>query len=167
MNLTALALAAVLLQDPVHDLQKKVEATARRVSDAFVFIGGGSAVLISGDGWFLTNHHVGGTMTHGATVYLNDGRSFHATLVCTDAVGDVALFKMDEVKESLPHLEIGDSDALEVGQYVIAVGNPFGLANVPAPDRRRYPSVSLGVVSALHRNQQSYSDCIQTDAAVN
>jgi S1-C subfamily serine protease len=164
--LAVLAGAAWAQADPVRELQKKVEAVAKKVSDAFVYIGGGSAVLISADGWFLTNHHVGGTMAKGTDVYLSDGRRFRADLVCTDAVGDVALFTLKDVKEELPFVEIGDSDTLEVGQYVVAVGNPFGLA-LPAPDRRRYPSVSVGVVSALHRFQQTYSDCIQTDAAVN
>jgi len=169
MNLPAIAMmaAALAVQDPVRTLEKKVQETGRKVSDAFVFIGGGSAVLISPDGWFLTNHHVGGTMDKGTTVWLSDGRSFRAKLVCTDPVGDLALFKLQDVKEKLPHVEFGDSDALEVGQYVVAVGNPFGLATTPAPDRRRYPSVSLGVVSARHRYQQNYGDCIQTDAAVN
>jgi S1-C subfamily serine protease len=104
-------------------------------------------------------------MVNGVTVSLNDGRTFPSDLICTDPVGDVALFKMKNAKD-LPFLEFGDSDKLEVGQYVIAVGNPLGLA-IRTPEKKQWPTVSLGLVSALHRNQQQYSDCIQTDAAVN
>ncbi|HYF00941.1 MAG TPA: PDZ domain-containing protein, partial [Planctomycetota bacterium] len=80
---------------------------------------------------------------------------------------DVALFKIQVPDgEKLPWAELGDSDALEVGQYVVACGNPFGIT-LPAEDFRMYPTITLGIVSALHRNQQTYFDCIQTDAALN
>ncbi len=165
LGLAVMASTAAAQTDPVEKLQKKVEAAGKKISDAFVFIPSGSAFLISADGYFLTNHHVGGTMTAGTNVSLNDGRSFRAEIVCTDAVGDVCLFKIKDAKD-LPFLEFGDSDALEVGQYVLAVGNPLGLA-MKTPDKKIWPTVSLGVVSAMHRNQDQYSDCIQTDAAVN
>jgi len=165
MTLAMLAGSAWAQTDAMEKLQKKVETTAKRISDAFVFINGGSAFLISADGYFLTNHHVGGTLMSGTNVNLNDGRKFRADLICTDAVGDVTLFKLKDAKD-LTFLEFGDSDKLEVGQYVIAVGNPLGLS-LPTPDKKYWPTVSLGVVSALHRYQQQYSDCIQTDAAVN
>jgi serine protease Do len=67
---------------------------------------------------------------------------------------------------SFPFLALGDSDKLEVGQYVIACGNPFGIAMADV-DLKIYPTITLGIVSALHRNQGTYFDCIQTDAAVN
>ena len=153
-------------EDAAARLEKRVKTCSRYISDRFVFFGGGSGVLISADGYCLTNHHVAG-MLKTAQVTLHDGRRREARRICTDALGDVALFKIEaEEGETFPFAPWGDSDALEAGQYVIACGNPFGLA-IPADDRKLYPSVSLGIVSALHRNQGAYFDCIQTDAAVN
>jgi serine protease Do len=86
--------------------------------------------------------------------------------VATDPVGDVALFKVDAPDVKFAFVELGDSDALEVGQYVISAGNPHGLANAPVEGKHQ-PSISVGIVSALHRMQGTYSDAIQTDAAVN
>jgi S1-C subfamily serine protease len=85
-------------------------------------------------------------------------------------VGDIALLKIEPAAgEKFPFIPFVDSDKLEVGQYVLAIGAPFGVGaqGDPAPDGRHYPSVSLGIVSAMHRNQSQYGDCIQTDAAVN
>ncbi len=176
---TLLALAAAVLaagsaaaqNDRMEAFHKRVQDASKKVTDAFVFLGGGSGVLISADGWFLTNHHViagiGPKLPDKTKVTLSDGRSFTAKMVCTDSVGDIALLKIEPPEgKTFPFVEFGDSDRLECGQYVIAVGNPFNLAG-PAADKRWYPSVSLGIVSALHRFQQQYSDCIQTDAAVN
>jgi S1-C subfamily serine protease len=148
-------------------LQKKVEAAAQAISERFVFFGGGSGVLVDADGWCLTNHHVAGTQKT-TRVTLFSGEQFTARLVCTDPLGDVSLFKIDaDAGRSFPFVEFGDSDALEMGQYVIACGNPFGIA-LPAADQRMYPTITLGIVSAIHRYQPpGYFDCIQTDAAVN
>jgi serine protease Do len=182
MSLVLLAAAAVSASaqdDPVKALQKKVQETARKVSAAFVFFSGGSGVLISEDGWLLTNHHVIAAPAirgverppEGAVkVMLQDGKQRLAELKCTDAVGDIALFKLNGgADEKYPFVTFGDSDKLEIGQYVLAIGAPFGIGALgdPAPDGRHYPSVSLGIVSALHRYQEQYGDCIQTDAAVN
>jgi serine protease Do len=85
-------------------------------------------------------------------------------------VGDIALIKLQPAEgEKFSFIELGDSDKVEVGQYVLAIGAPFGIGAQfdPAPDARHYPSVSLGIVSAFHRYQAQYGDCIQTDAAVN
>lgn len=157
--------SAAWSQDAAERLEKKVQEAADFVSSAFVFFPGGSGMFISADGYALTNHHVAGSQKS-CRVTLHDGRNKKATNICTDAVGDVALFKVEDLEGPVPFLALGDSDRLEVGQYVIAVGNPFGLAG-PTPNKKVYPSVSLGIVSALHRYQQQYSDCIQTDAAVN
>ncbi len=147
-------------------LQRKVEACSKSISERFVFFGGGSGVFISPDGWALTNHHVAGTQqTTRVTLY--SGEQFTAKLVCTDALGDISLFKVDGGDRTFPFAELGDSDALERGQYVIACGNPFGIA-LPAADQRMYPTITLGIVSAVHRYQPpGYFDCIQTDASVN
>ncbi|HYF00549.1 MAG TPA: PDZ domain-containing protein [Planctomycetota bacterium] len=162
------ATAALLLALQVvpAELRERVEDCARKISERFVFFGGGSGVLISADGYALTNHHVAGTLkTTKVTLYT--GKQYDATLICTDELGDVALFKIHgPPDEKFPYAELGDSDRLEMGQYVIACGNPFGIT-LPAEDLKWYPTITLGIVSALHRNQQTYFDCIQTDAAVN
>src|SRR5688572_9780834 len=165
--------AAVLLalvspaaaQDQAARLQKKIEECSRHISERFVFFGGGSGVLISADGYCLTNHHVAGLLPT-TRVTLFSGRTFAAKLVCTDALGDLSLFKIDPGEDALPFVELGDSDKLEMGQYVIACGNPFGITQ-PDRDSKWYPTITLGIVSATHRNQQTYFDCIQTDASVN
>jgi serine protease Do len=157
---------AAAAQDQAARLQKKIEECSRHVSERFVFFGGGSGVLISEDGYCLTNHHVAGTQNT-TKVTLFTGRQLAAKLVCTDALGDLTLFKIDAgVDEKLPFIQLGDSDKLEMGQYVIACGNPFGIT-MKDVDSKMYPTITLGIVSAVHRNQQTYFDCIQTDAAVN
>lgn len=172
MNAFLLILLA-LAQDPAEKLQRKVEDCARHISERFVFFGSGSGVVISEDGYCLTNHHVvsGGFATkaqESARVTLHSGQAYTARLVCTDERGDVALYKLQpkEEGEKFACVELGDSDRLEAGRYVVACGNPFGLAQ-PAEDRKLYPTITLGIVSALHRYQETYFDCIQTDAAVN
>ncbi|MBI4563739.1 MAG: PDZ domain-containing protein [Planctomycetes bacterium] len=172
--LWALCVLGAAQEDPVAALQKRVQEVAKKVSGAFVFLTGGSGILISSDGWFLTNHHVIAPpnpraprdipATH--SVMLCDGNPRIARIVCTDPQGDIALLKIDGTQD-LPYVEFGDSDKLEVGLYVIAIGNPWGVGSIPAADNRLYPAASLGIVSALHRFQDLYSDCIQTDAAVN
>ena len=157
--------AAVLAQDQATRLQKKIEECSRHVSERFVFFGGGSGVLISEDGYCLTNHHVAGTQTT-TKVTLHSGKQYPAKLVCTDALGDLSLFKIDAAEEKLPFIVLGDSDKLEMGQYVVACGNPFGITQRDV-DSKYYPTITLGIISAIHRNQQTYFDCIQTDASVN
>ena len=120
----------------------------------------GSGVIISTDGYIVTNNHV----VNGAdelTVTLNDNREFNARIIGTDPTTDLALIKVDG--KNLPTLPIGDSDKLKVGEWVIAVGNPFGLNN----------TVTAGIVSAKARGLGGQSDgpnissFIQTDAAIN
>jgi S1-C subfamily serine protease len=147
-------------------LRRKAEACAKGISERFVFFAGGSGVFISADGYALTNHHVAGTQNV-TRVTLFSGEQFTAKRVCTDALGDISLFKVDGGDRSFPFVEFGDSDALEMGQYVVACGNPFGIA-LPAADQKMYPTITLGIVSAIHRYQPpGYFDCVQTDAAVN
>ena len=119
----------------------------------------GSGVLVSPDGLIVTNEHV----IHDAgalTIVLNDRREFDATVVRTDEHTDLALLKIDPGTERLPFLEIGDSDQLNVGDIVLAIGNPFGVGQ----------TVTMGIVSALARTVAAESDertFIQTDAAIN
>jgi serine protease Do len=120
--------------------------------------GQSSGFIISSDGYILTNNHVVGGADE-ITVVLNDGRKLEAEIVGTDPKTDIAVIKVDA--EGLSTIELGDSDALEIGEWVIAVGNPFGLSE----------TVTVGVVSAKGRQVQAaedvYEDFIQTDAAIN
>ena len=117
----------------------------------------GSGFIISADGYVLTNNHV----VDGAdniTVRLDDEREFKAKVVGADPQTDVALLKIEG--KNLPVLPLGDSDALEVGEWVIAIGSPFQLNQ----------TVTVGVVSAKGRNRMGitdYENFIQTDAAIN
>jgi serine protease Do len=118
----------------------------------------GSGILIDAEGWLLTNNHV----VEGARsirVRLNDGRRFDAEVVGRDPLTDVALVRLKGEVRDLPFARLGDSDALRVGDWVIAIGNPFGLTS----------SVSAGIVSARARNIEvgPYDEFLQTDAAIN
>jgi serine protease Do len=119
--------------------------------------GQGSGFIVSSDGYILTNHHVVGEADT-ITVTLADNREFKAKLVGTDAKSDVAVIKIDG--QNLPVLPRGNSDKLAVGEWVIAIGNPFGLTH----------TMTVGVVSAKGRSRMGitdYEDFIQTDAAIN
>ncbi len=120
-------------------------------------MGQGSGFIISGDGYIVTNNHVVGDADV-ITVKVHDGREFTARKIGSDEKSDVAVIKIDG--ENLPTLPLGDSDALEVGEWVIAIGNPFGLAE----------TLTFGIVSAKGRSTvgiNDYEDFIQTDAAIN
>jgi len=113
--------------------------------------------LLNDKAYILTNNHV----VEGAdtiTVTFNDGREFDAEITGTDPQSDVAVIEISG--EDLPALALGDSDDLEVGEWVVAIGNPFGLSH----------SLTVGVVSALGRTSlglSDYEDFVQTDAAIN
>lgn len=120
--------------------------------------GQGSGFIISKDGYILTNNHVVNDADK-ITVTLGDGREFQAKLIGTDPKSEVALIKIEN-GDDLPFLTLGDSDALEVGAWVLAAGNPFGLSQ----------TVTAGIVSAKERNDvgiAEYGNFIQTDAAIN
>lgn len=129
----------------------------RRQPREFKQMGQGSGFIISADGSILTNHHVVGDADR-ITVNLADGREFPANLVGTDPRSDVAVIQIEG--ENLPVLPLGNSDTLAEGEWVIAIGNPFGLSH----------TTTIGVVSATGRNVvgiADYEDFIQTDAAIN
>jgi len=122
----------------------------------------GSGVLVTSDGYIITNNHViAGSDNRNITVTLNDKRSFDATVVGRDPSTDLAVLKIDG--QNLPHAVIGNSDEVQVGDWVVAVGNPFRLRS----------TVTAGIVSALGRNvdiiadQMRIESFIQTDAAIN
>ncbi len=120
-------------------------------------VGAGSGFIIAPDGLILTNNHVVEDVDN-IKVKLADKREFTAKVVGTDPQSDVALIKIDA--NNLPTLPLGDSNQLEVGEWVIAIGSPFELSQ----------SVTVGVVSAKGRNRigiNDYENFIQTDAAIN
>lgn len=120
--------------------------------------GQGSGFLISKDGYILTNTHVVGDMDK-ITVKLADGREFPAKRIGADSRTEVALIKI-EADSDLPYLKTGDVESLDIGNWVIAIGNPFGLNK----------TLTVGVVSAKGRSNigiTDYEDFIQTDAAIN
>jgi S1-C subfamily serine protease len=141
--------------------ERRMVEFCERVSRAYVFVGGGSGVSISADGWVLTNHHVAGPSGGETPVHLAGGRQFTADVIGHDPNGDVSLLKLRGARE-LPFLELGSSDDLEIGQPVVAVGNPFALGN-----GNWDPTVTFGVISAIHRFQDWYMDAIHTDAHIN
>lgn len=125
----------------------------------------GSGVIISSDGYILTNEHVISSATD-INLTLTDGRQFKGEIVASCQTRDLALLKIKA--NNLPFAELGNSDDLMIGEWVIALGNPFGFL---LEDAR--PTVTVGVVSALNRAIKStredrvYKNMIQTDAAIN
>lgn len=129
-----------------HSPQRKYSQTAQ-----------GSGFIISPDGYILTNNHLVGDSDK-VTVKLGEESEIEAKVIGTDPGSDVAVIKIE--RDKLPCLEPADSDALEVGEWVIAIGNPFGLSH----------TVTAGIVSAKGRSKiglADYEDFIQTDAAIN
>ena len=120
----------------------------------------GSGVLINDEGFILTNEHVIAKATK-IHVVLSDKQEFDASVIGADIKSDLAIIKIDSNK-SLPHIEMGRSDDLMIGEQVLAIGNPFGLQH----------TVTTGIISALNRNIRAgknmvYSDFIQVDASIN
>lgn len=128
-------------------------------------IGGGSGFIVSTDGMILTNKHVVLDEEAEYTAFTNDGKRFDAKVLARDPVQDLAILKI-ETEASLPVVELGDSDGLQMGQTVIAIGNALG-------EFRN--TISVGVVSGLGRTitassgdfVETIEDVIQTDAAIN
>jgi serine protease Do len=124
----------------------------------------GSGYIISPDGYIVTNDHVAGNASR-ITVTLTDGISYDAKLIGSDPVSDIALLKIDG--ENFPYVEPGNSDEIIIGEWAIALGNPFGLFEV-----NDKPTVTVGVISATGMNLEPINDryylnMIQTDAAIN
>ena len=124
----------------------------------------GSGYIISPDGYIVTNDHVAGNASR-ITITLTDGISYDAKLIGSDPVSDIALLKIDG--ENFPYVEPGNSDEIIIGEWAIALGNPFGLFEV-----NDKPTVTVGVISATGMNLEPINDryylnMIQTDAAIN
>lgn len=127
----------------------------------------GSGFIISADGYVVTNEHVAGRNARSYKVTLSTGKQYDAVLVGSDEFTDLALLKITS-DDTFPYVEFGDSDQLLVGEWAIAIGNPFGLFE----DGK--PTVTVGVVSAVKRDFRPspqdlriYLGMIQTDAAIN
>jgi len=122
-------------------------------------VGTGSGVIITKDGYIVTNNHVIANST-ALEVTLNDNRTYKATLIGTEPASDIALIKID-AEVDLPFVTFGDSDQLKIGEWVLAVGNPFNLTS----------TVTAGIISAKGRDldvrDATPQSFIQTDAAVN
>ncbi|WP_338378371.1 trypsin-like peptidase domain-containing protein [uncultured Flavobacterium sp.] len=158
-------------ENTVHNVVHVKNMTTQRVyRDPFAYIfgngdgmqeqyqvGTGSGVIISEDGFIVTNNHVIQNASE-LEVTLNDNRTFKAKLVGTDSKMDIALLKI-EADEKLPFAIFGDSDEIKVGEWVLAVGNPYNLTS----------TVTAGIVSAKARDltNNGIQSFIQTDAAVN
>ncbi len=156
----------------VLDAEAQRIAVMHKVKDCVLAIfapngrGGGSGVVITADGYALTNFHVVQPCGIAAQCGMADGRIYHAVVVGVDPTGDVALLKLFG-RADFPRAELADSDQVQAGDWVFAMGNPFLLAT------DLQPTVTYGIVSGVHRYQPpagtllEYTDCIQTDASIN
>lgn len=157
--------AVVQAEDQRAAAIAKASAATVAVFDA-AGAGGGSAVLISPDGFAVTNFHVTAPCGAAMKCGLNDGKLYDAVIVGIDPVGDVALIQLLG-RDDFPVAEIADSDQVRVGDWCFASGNPFLLADDFTP------TITYGLVSGVHRYQYpagtllEYTDCLQTDAAIN
>ncbi len=161
-------------QARVQVLDREMQSLLEKIGPAYVLFAAGSGVCISPDGYVLTNHHVApeGARRYRAdrqeseivlAVSFSGGRQYSARPVGADPRGDIVLVKLDlKEGETVPYVELGNSDAVRIGDLAVAIGNPFLLAGFASE-----PSVSVGVVSATNRAQGGYTRTIQTDAALN
>jgi serine protease Do len=155
-----------LIVNAVQNVSRSVVniASVRTVYDQLFRIfpveGVGSGVIIDEKCHVLTNNHVVDEAQR-LKITLTDGRMFNGRVIGTDEVTDLAVIKLDSI-ESLPFVKLGNSDDLQIGQVVIAIGNPFALTGGP--------TVTAGIVSALNRKiqfEKGVLELIQTDAAIN
>lgn len=160
--------------------QAEMVAAVEQGRRAFAFVGGGSGVCISPDGYVLTNYHVAGRKPSWTVRVYGSGKLYVGEVCGNDPLGDVTLLKLKDA-QNVPHVPLADLAKARVGESVLAVGDPFKLADIDGA-----PGVSLGILSARHRYQGPgrlpsllqtggsllsrgavYFDALQTDAAVN
>jgi S1-C subfamily serine protease len=167
----ASAWAADVPQSVLDAEKQRIAAIATATKSAVAVFanngnGGGSGVVITPDGYALTNFHVVQPAGSYMKCSMADGNLYEAIIVGIDPVGDVALIKLLG-RDDFPAATLADSDQVQVGDWCFAVGNPFLLAT------DFQPTVTYGIVSGIHRYQPpsgtllEYADCIQTDAAIN
>ena len=168
---TQLVCAGIRPETVVERQQRRVETIARIAPSVICVMppggqGGGSGVLISADGYAISNYHVTSGSGNFMKCGLNDGNLYDAVIVGIDPTGDIALIKLLG-REDFPFCKPGDSDQVQAGDEVLALGNPFLLA------ADFTPTVTYGIVSGVHRYQYpagsflEYTDCIQIDASIN
>jgi S1-C subfamily serine protease len=171
MSAVNLASAAEVPEAVLKAQQQRVDAIANAKRAAISIFarggrGGGSGVVITPDGYALTNFHVAKPAGKHMQCSMPDGKLYDAVIVSYDPTGDVALIKMLG-RDDFPVAEMANSNDVRVGDWCFAVGNPFLLAT------DFQPTVTWGIVSGIHRYQYpagtllEYTDCIQTDAAIN
>ncbi|RAP39077.1 peptidase [Candidatus Marinamargulisbacteria bacterium SCGC AAA071-K20] len=156
VSISTLTNFSIKFRSPFHEFYGLDHQQVSNVPEKALQQGGlGSGVLISGDGYVLTNHHVINEVDE-ITVTLSDGREFAAKQLGSDPKTDIALLKI--TGRNLPSIKVGNVKDVKVGDWAIAIGNPFGLQN----------TLTVGVISALGRSSEgAFSDFIQTDAAIN
>jgi S1-C subfamily serine protease len=173
-SLIALVAAAARADVPAPVLKAESERIAvigrARTSVLAVFppdgSGGGSGVVITPDGYALTNFHVARPCGNAMKCGMSDGKLYDAVVVGLDPTGDVALIKLFG-RNDFPTATLGDSDHTRPGDWALVMGNPFGLAT------DFQPTVTFGIISGVHRYQYpagtllEYADCVQTDASIN
>jgi Do/DeqQ family serine protease len=151
VNISALGVRQV--QDPFWSMFGQGRARSQQVGSV------GSGVIVRPDGVVVTNYHVIEGMQQ-IKVVLNDRREFEARVVLADERSDIAVLQLEGVNERLPTLDIDDREEQQIGDLVLAIGNPFGVGQ----------TVTNGIISALNRTETGISDSgsfIQTDAAIN
>jgi S1-C subfamily serine protease len=159
--------------DPILEQaeQQRIDAIARAIPSAVsIFVpgggGGGSGVLISSDGFALTNFHVTSPAGSYMRCGLSDGNMYDAVIVGIDPVGDLAMIRLLG-RDDFPFAELGDSRTAQAGDWCMVIGNPFLLAS------NLQPTVTWGILSGVGRYQYpsgtllEYGDCLQTDASIN
>ncbi|MDF1660747.1 MAG: trypsin-like peptidase domain-containing protein [Planctomycetota bacterium] len=149
-------------REMVENHKNALVSVMKKVNPAFIFIGGGSGVIISEDGYMLTNNHVAQSRKVWQ-VHTPGGKRYTADVVGSDPRGDLTLLKL-QIKEGvkMPFVTFGNSDLAKAGDTVFAVGNPIGIGNDDYS-----PTFTLGVISVVNRNHSNYTDCVQTDAPIN
>ncbi len=172
IGLSVCALSPAQVDPRVLEAEQARVEVVERIVPATVAVfdtggqGGGSGVLISPDGFALTNFHVTASCGVAMKCGLSDGKLYDAVLVGLDPPGDIALVKLLG-RDDFPAAELGDSDAMRIGDWVWVAGNPFLLAE------DYVPTVTYGIISGTHRYQYpsgtllEYADCLQTDASIN
>jgi S1-C subfamily serine protease len=171
LALSAAAIGADVPDPVLQAEQQRIEAIAKATKPAVAVFstggqGGGSGVVITPDGYALTNYHVVKPAGDYMQCSMADGKLYDAVIVGIDPTGDVALIKLLG-RDDFPTAELADSDLVRAGDWCFAIGNPFLLAT------DFQPTISYGIVSGNHRYQPpagtllEYADCIQTDAAIN
>ena len=141
--------------------QRRLIDIVQRASAAIVFIGDGSGVTVSSDGYILTNYHIAGNSQVFTVRLAANNQHVVCDVIGSDRSGDLVLLKARNCA-GLPYVEFGNLAGVAAGEPVIAIGDPYKLAGDNGD-----PAVSIGIISAMHRFHGRYADAIQSDSAIN